>query len=70
MSVDESERQALINEAQAWREAAAACTPGSPEHLEFQNKMKRAEWKLYALGPPQYPPGIVIKISPPASNDD
>jgi hypothetical protein len=28
----------------------------------FQNKMKRAEWKLQALGPSQDSPGIVINI--------
>jgi len=70
VSVDESERQALINEAQAWREAAAACAPDSPERLKFRNKMKRAEWKLHTLGPPQYPPGIVIKINVPEQSEE
>jgi hypothetical protein len=35
MSVDESERQVPITQAQAWRDAMAACAPRSPERLEF-----------------------------------
>ena len=59
---NDEKRAALLNEIQAWREAWAASKPGSPQHREFQNKMKKAEWKLQALGPLQHPPGIVIKF--------
>jgi hypothetical protein len=54
MSSDDK-RTALLHEIEAWREAWAASVPGSPQHREFQNKMKSAEWKLKALGPPQHP---------------
>jgi hypothetical protein len=59
---DDQKREAILHEIQAWREAWAAAEPGSPEHRDFQNKMKMAEWKLEALGPSQDSPGIVIKI--------
>jgi hypothetical protein len=48
---------ALLNEIQAWREAREAQAEGSPWCKMFQNKMKRAEWKLQALGPSQDSPG-------------
>jgi hypothetical protein len=35
MSVDECERQVPITQAQAWRDAMAACATRSPERLEF-----------------------------------
>jgi hypothetical protein len=62
---DDEKRAALINEIQAWRDAVLAHEEGSPKRREFQNKMKLAEWKLKELGPPQHPPGIVIKIVKP-----
>jgi hypothetical protein len=59
---NDEERAALLNEIQAWREAREAQAEGSPWYKMFQNKMKRAEWKLQALGPSQDSPGIVINI--------
>ena len=59
---DDQKREALLHEIAALREAWAASEPGSPQHREFQNKMKMAEWKLKELGPSQSPPGIVISI--------
>jgi hypothetical protein len=50
----DDQRMALLHEIQAWREAIDAQPPGSPERREFQNKMKRAEWNLQVLGPPQH----------------
>jgi hypothetical protein len=59
---DDQKREALLHEIEAWREAWAASKPDSPQHRDFQNKMKAAEWKLQALGPSQASPGIDIKI--------
>jgi hypothetical protein len=64
---DDEKRAALLNEIQAWREAREAQAEGSPWYKMFQNKMKRAEWKLQALGPSQNPPGIVINIVNPSA---
>ena len=69
MSVEESERQTLINHAQAWREAVA-CAPGSPERLGFQLELKSVVRKLKELGPPQYPPGIVVEINVPDQSEE
>jgi hypothetical protein len=59
---DDQKRTALLHEIAAWREACEASKPGSPQHREFQNNMKKAEWRLQALGPSQASPGINIKI--------
>jgi hypothetical protein len=61
MNSDEK-RTALLHKIQAWREAWVASEPGSPQYRDFQNKMKKAEWELQALGPSQDSPGVVIKV--------
>jgi hypothetical protein len=69
MSSDEK-RERILHEIAAWREAwAAASEPGSSQHREFQNKMKKAEWELQALGPSQDSPGLVIKVVSPESKE-
>ena len=59
---DDQKRMKLLHETAAWREAWAESEPGSPQHREFQRKMKEAEWELQALGPSQASPGIEINI--------
>jgi hypothetical protein len=62
----DDERQKLLHEIGAWRDARNAHPPGSPQNKEFQRKMKEAEWKLHGLGPPEdSPPGLLIKIVSP-----
>src|SRR5262245_26225222 len=51
---DAEKRMALTNEAQAWREAMAACAPGSPERLEFQNKMRNSSQKTRSVAAIHY----------------
>lgn len=62
---NEEKREVFLHQIAAWREACAAAEPGSPQHREFKNNMKMAEWKLQELGPSQAAPGIVIKIVDP-----
>jgi hypothetical protein len=70
MSVDESEIRALINEAQAWRDAMAACAPGSPERLRVPEQNEKGGVEMHALGPPQYPPGIGVEINIPEQSEE
>jgi hypothetical protein len=62
---DVEKRVALLHEIQAWREARDARVPGSHQYRKFQNKMKKAEWELQALGSSQVSPGVVIKLFDP-----
>ena len=62
---DDEKRVALLQEIQAWREARDARVPGSPQYRKFQNKMKKAEWELQALGSSQASPGVVIQLLDP-----
>jgi hypothetical protein len=66
---DDEKREALLHEIAAWRDAWAHSEPGSPQYREFQNKMKKAEWELQALGPSQASPGLVIKIVSPEKKE-
>jgi hypothetical protein len=64
---DGEKRERVLHEIAAWREAWVASEPGSPQHRDFQNKMKAAEWELQALGPSQASPGLVINIVNPGT---